>query len=64
MVTGLHNAERAFEHLDDPPDYSSKTSWKIEKNSINKNPEFMPQFSEINEPSSSKKTDKCQYKLT
>ena len=42
---------KKIQRLDDPPEYSSKNcSSKIEKKSVNKNPELMPQISENIEP--------------
>ena len=58
MVTVIHDGElekrqhKGFQRLDVPTQYFSKTSsWKSQKNSVNKNPESKPQMSEINEAS-------------
>ena len=57
MVNDLHDAER---NKRDPRRNSSKVnSKKTQKNSVNENPEFMPQTSDSKEPSSS-----CQFQLT
>ena len=57
-VTDLNDAERekrnteCFQRLEAPPESFSKTiCWKIQKKSVNKNPEFLPHFVEPNEPS-------------
>ena len=69
MVTKLHDAELAkgqpktLKRLVEPLEYSSKNStWNIQKNSGIKNPDFMPQTSEINKPSSSVSFDKVKIK--
>ena len=68
MVTDLHDAtfdKRQPKLLVDPPECSSKfSSWKIQKNSSNRKLDILPQFSEINEVSSSFLIDKIQFKIT
>ena len=54
---------KTLQRLHEPPEYSSKNScWNIRETSVTKNPEFMPEFSEIFEPSHSSLIDKSQFK--
>ena len=55
---------KTLQRLDEPPEYSSKNScWNIRETSVTKNPEFMPEFSEIIEPSHSFLIDKSQFNV-
>ena len=60
MVIDLHDAEldnfqrKTCQRHHKHPEYSSKNSfWKVQKNIVTKNPEFVPPIFEINEPSGS-----------
>ena len=57
------NVWKTIQHLDVPLDYSSKNgSLKLHKKYAIKNPDFIPQSSGFNEPSSSKSFAKSEFK--
>ena len=68
LVTDMHDAEsdtgqlKSFQRLDDPSyQFSKVSSWKIQMNSLNQNPNFMPQSSELIDPSSLILIGKSQF---
>ena len=71
MVTDSHDAEREigqrkkFQRLDDLlENFSKSDSFKMQKNSVTKNPDFLPEKFEISEPLSSILIDKSHFKIT
>ena len=50
-MLNLTSVNETFQRLDDlPEDFSGNSSWKIQKNTVTKNLDFITHFFEINEP--------------
>ena len=71
MVTDLHNDEcekrqgKSFQHLDDAPEVVfKKINWRVQKDSLNGNPELTPKISKFFKPPSSLLFGKCHFLLT
>ena len=63
MTLDVKNVKSKLQSLVDPPNHSSTNcSWKIQMNSVKKNPEFKPEVFEFIEHSSSLLLDKFQFK--